>query len=337
MKILLGALCWLLPLFAHQAAAHRLAPFLLELNEEGEGRYRVAWQLPAAGAIGGIPALRLPPTCRVSAELLLGTVRTATGTALRWDGEIDCGAAALSGEVFGAEALSGKEQVVLLRASFLNGRSVSRLLTAEHPAIELPAAPEAWTAWRQYTLLGGKHILGGFDHLLFIFALLLLVRGLRSLVFTLTSFTLGHSLTLSLAALGIVRFPVNLAELGIAFSILVLAVELTRPAARRGFCGRRPAFGAGLFGLLHGMGFAGALAETGLPLREVPAALLGFNVGVELGQLAFVLLVLLAGALLRRLAPYAGSGRVRLASVYMLGSLAGLWCAERAAAVFGLG
>ncbi len=334
MKVCLGIFFWLL--LANPAAAHRLAPFLLDLQEKEAGRYQLVWQLPSSGMAGGIPSLQLPLGCRLSGELSPTAVPTPTGTALRWSGEINCEGDTLAGEIFGVQGLGGKNDMVLLRVAFQGGSTLSRLLTSERPAIRLPTDSDAWQAGRQYSLLGGEHILGGADHLLFLLALLLLVRSTRSLVFTITSFTLGHSITLSLATLGLVRFSVNLVELGIAFSILIQAVELTKPVTLRGILGRRPAFAAGLFGLLHGMGFAAALAEAGLPLREVPAALLGFNIGVELGQLVFVSLVLLAGLSWRRLAPDINIGPVRLAGIYAIGALASLWCIERGAVLFGI-
>ena len=334
MKTFLGIFCGLL--MAQSAAAHRLAPLLLELHEEDSGQYRLAWQLPSSSAMRGIPPLRLPPACRLSEELVSTIVPTVTGTALRWSGEINCEDSTLAGEVFGTEGLGEGSEMVLLRVSFQNGKAWSRLLTAERPTMRLPADPSAWQAWHQYTLLGGEHILKGLDHLLFLLALLLLVQSTRSLIFTITFFTLGHSITLSLAALGVVSFSVNLVELGIAFSILVQAVELTKPVTKRSIFGRRPAFAAGLFGLLHGMGFAAALAETGLPVREVPVALLGFNLGVEIGQLVFIAMVLLAMACQRRIMPDADTKPLRLASIYTIGALAGLWCLERGALLFGL-
>src|SRR5262249_33764830 len=149
-------------------------------------------------------------------------------------------------------------------------------------------APSAWQTARDYIALGFEHILGGFDHLLFVTGLLLLVTSPRMLIETVTAFTLGHSITLSLAALGVVHVPTGPIEVGIAASIVWLGVEIVqqtlRPAAG---AWRKPRTLAAAFGLLHGFGFAGALAAVGLPQGDIPLALGSFNVGIELGQLCF--------------------------------------------------
>jgi hydrogenase/urease accessory protein HupE len=172
--------------------------------------------------------------------------------------------------------------------------------------------------------LGIRHILGGPDHLLFVLGLVLLVRGRRALAATVTAFTAGHSVTLSLAMLGVVHVPPAPVEALIAASIFVVAVELRRDGAT----GRRPWWMAGTFGLLHGLGFAGALAQVGLPDTDIPLALAAFNVGIEIGQLLFVAAVLSIGLLLRgRLA------RWRAVPAYGIGTLAAFWVFERVAAL----
>jgi hydrogenase/urease accessory protein HupE len=179
------------------------------------------------------------------------------------------------------------------------------------------------------------HIATGFDHLLFVFGLVLLAGGVRRLLWTVTAFTAGHSVTLSLAALGVVRFPTAPIEVAIAVTILVLALELARGAdpSQESLLRRRPWAVAFAFGLLHGFGFAGALAGIGLPQEEIPVALFSFNVGIELGQIAFVAVVL---ALRRILAP-ALSGApdwLARAPVTAMGALAVYWCLDRVAGLF---
>jgi hydrogenase/urease accessory protein HupE len=201
---------------------------------------------------------------------------------------------------------------VLVRIHFVDGRERTSLLYRDAPTLAMKSAP----AVSAYVRLGVAHILGGFDHLLFVFALVLLVK--RRLLWTLTAFTAAHSLTLALAALGVVRVPQAPVEAAIALSILFVAVELTREQPSP-----HPfaiAFG---FGLLHGLGFAGALGEIGLPAGQIAAALACFNVGVELGQLAFVALLVAAA----RLLPLA---RVpRRVPVYVVGTLAAFFCVQR--------
>jgi HupE / UreJ protein len=197
---------------------------------------------------------------------------------------------------------------VLVRVHFLDGRELTSVLRRGAPSLTMKAAP----AVGAYVRLGVMHILGGFDHLLFVFALVLLVK--RRLLLTLTAFTAAHSLTLALAVLGVVRVPQPPVEAAIALSILFVACELLReqPMAR-------PALLAFGFGLLHGLGFAGALGEIGLPAGQVAAALACFNVGVELGQLAFVaLLMLLPLARVPRRVP-----------AYAIGGLAAFFCIQR--------
>jgi hydrogenase/urease accessory protein HupE len=201
------------------------------------------------------------------------------------------------------------------------------VLNAEQPAFIVPQEPGAGEVMTDYTVLGVEHIWSGIDHLLFVFGLLLLVGGGTRLLWTITAFTVGHSITLSLVTLGFFGYPVALVEFTIALSIFVLAVELTRKA-RHDLLWRHPWWLAGGFGLLHGMGFAGALAETGLPQDNVPLALLFFNIGIELGQIAFILAVFVVWFLVRKpLAPV--QERLLPVPVYILGTLSAMWCIER--------
>lgn len=201
---------------------------------------------------------------------------------------------------------------------------------------DLRAAPGSGTrVAATYFVLGGEHILLGIDHLLFVLGLLLLVRGLAALVMTVTAFTVAHSITLAASVFGFIPLERGAIEAAIALSIVMLAREIV--AAGRGelhLTHRMPWLVAFVFGLLHGLGFAGALGEIGLPERAIPLALLFFNLGVEAGQLSFVLVLvvlhrLIGGALERRLQ------HVRPAMGYALGALATLWFFERLPAVWG--
>jgi hypothetical protein len=216
--------------------------------------------------------------------------------------------------------------------SLLDGRNYQQVLNAEQTEFVIPAESSAGEVAGDYSLLGIEHIWGGMDHLLFVFGLLLLVGGGSRLLWTITAFTVGHSITLSLVTLGYFDYPVALVEFAIALSIFVLAVELTR-AARHDILWRNPWWLAGGFGLLHGMGFAGALAETGLPQDNLPLALLFFNVGIEIGQLAFIALAFAVWFVIRRpLAPW--RERLLPVPIYVLGALSAMWCIERGLAVF---
>jgi hydrogenase/urease accessory protein HupE len=182
-----------------------------------------------------------------------------------------------------------------------------------------------------YLVLGVEHILAGVDHLLFVLSLLLIVRGFKRIALTVTAFTVAHSLTLAAATLGFLHVPGPPVEAAIALSIVFVASEVVR--GLRGIPGltaRAPWVVAFAFGLLHGLGFAGALAEVGLPQKAIPLALLAFNVGVEIGQLLFVAAVLAAGALVARL-PMRMPRWGAWAAPYAVGTVAMFWVAERVA------
>jgi len=218
-----------------------------------------------------------------------------------------------------------------VRVTLADGRLVQGVASPGNLLIAVPPRPRALDVMRDYARLGVAHILTGPDHLLFVFGLVLLAGTTRRLLATVSAFTLGHSITLTLAALGFVDVPSGPIEVAIAASVLALAVELARPPGPT-LIRRRPWLMAGAFGLLHGLGFAAALREAGLPAGEIPLALLSFNVGIEVGQLLFVLAVLAlwraAGRLPDRMPPWA-----RRVPVYGMGSLAGYWWLERALAL----
>jgi hydrogenase/urease accessory protein HupE len=198
----------------------------------------------------------------------------------------------------------------------------------------MTATPGAFEVVRTYTLLGIEHILTGFDHLLFVLALILIVRGTRRLLVTITAFTIAHSITLALATLGVVHIPGPPVEATIALSIVFVAAEILRlRQGRESLASRKPWIVAFTFGLLHGLGFAGALAEVGLPQKSIPLALLFFNVGVEIGQLLFISAVFALTAAARR----AWRGRPTPAwggalASYVIGGMASFWLVERIAA-----
>ena len=208
-------------------------------------------------------------------------------------------------------------------------------MRSSQPWFEIPSAPGGLLAIAgAFVGHGIEHILGGYDHLLFVLALLLIVRNTRTLVWTITAFTLAHSITLALATLDVIHVPGPPVEAAIAFSIVLLASEVVR--MRRGessMTARWPWLIAFCFGLLHGFGFAGALSEIGLPRGDIPLALFAFNVGVELGQLAFIGAVLVLLWIARRVANLRfAERRVTQAAPYAIGALAAFWFVERVAA-----
>ena len=315
----------LVVLFAHNASAHRFAPSLLKVTETGLGQYNMVWKTPAQGTSNVPLRPTWPDDCAVSnatpAQL------EGTGKVSSWQLSCQFDEAGLVGQTLGVAGLGANQASAMVMISLLDGRSYQEVLNAEQADFIVPEEPGAGEVMGDYSLLGMEHIWGGIDHLLFVFGLLLLVGGGTRLLWTITAFTVGHSITLSLVTLGFFDYPVALVEFTIALSIFVLAVELTRKQ-RHDLLWRNPWWLAGGFGLLHGMGFAGALAETGLPQDNVPLALLFFNVGIEIGQIAFIVAVMALWLLVRRpLAPW--QDRLWPVPVYVLGALSAMWCIER--------
>jgi hydrogenase/urease accessory protein HupE len=313
---------------AAPAAAHQFAPALLELEEVGPELAAVAWKQPAVRVQGSRLRPVLPVECRGVGDPAV--VREGTGLRARW--QIEC-PGGLAGKTVGVEGIATSRADVLLRVALLDGRKLRQVLTAEAPSFTIEQDAGRLGVLEGYGALGVEHILTGRDHLLFVLALVLLVGWGRSLLWTVTAFTLGHSVTLALAALGLVSVPQAPIEAAIALSIYVLAVELA--ASLRGkttLTQRAPWIVASGFGLLHGLGFAGALSEVGLPPGEIPLALFSFNVGLELGQLAFVAAVLLATAALRAL-PIRRPRWAAAVPAYAIGVCAVYWFCERVAGI----
>jgi hypothetical protein len=317
------AMTLLVTQFAH---AHRFAPSLLKVSEIGPDQYHMVWKTPAQGTSNVPLRPEWPSSCEVrnaSPPQLEGTGKVSS-----WQLHCtDLGEDGLVGDTLGISGLGANQASAMVMVALLDGRQYQEVLNAEQPEFVIPAQSSAGEVMSDYSLLGMDHIWSGIDHLLFVFGLLLLVGGGTRLLWTITAFTLGHSITLSLVTLGFFDYPVALVEFTIALSIFVLAVELTR-TSRHDILWRNPWWLAGGFGLLHGMGFAGALAETGLPQDNVPLALLFFNVGIEIGQIAFIAVVLALWFVLRRpLATW--QDRLLPVPIYILGALSAMWCIER--------
>jgi hydrogenase/urease accessory protein HupE len=314
-----GILCLLA---AGPAGAHPLDPSLLEIREVRGAPLEVLWRQPGVQPVDAPVRPVLPRPC---VQVGQGEARRGEPwSEARW--RLDCGGRSLVGERVGVSGLGEAHTDALLRIQLADGRLIQAVLRPDAPALTVPPGTSAAEVCRDYLLLGLRHILSGLDHLLFVLGLVLLVRG-RGLLWTVTAFTLGHSVTLSLAALGVVHIPPAPVEVLIAGSILAVAVELTREDAAPPWRSPRAlAFG---FGLLHGLGFAGALAQVGLPAGEIPLALVSFNSGIEVGQLLFVGALFAARAVLgaRPLPRFAAPARL---PAYGIGALAAYWILERA-------
>jgi hydrogenase/urease accessory protein HupE len=321
LRAALLALC-LLPMSA--AHGHGLDPALLSLVGTGDGTFDVTWRTSAMRLPGTDVRPVLPAHCKAGAAS--PPEATLEHVTLRWS--IDCGAAGLVGSTIRVQDLDAARINALLRIEQPGAPVVQVVLSPRHDAFVVPAQPTAWDVVRSYVVLGVEHILSGPDHLLFVLGLLLLLVTPRALLSAVTAFTVGHSITLSAAALGVAAVPQRPIEVLIAVSVLALAVELARDGDRETTMRRFPWLVALGFGLLHGFGFAGALAETGLPAGDIPLALVSFNTGIELGQLAFIGVVLALGAVAWQAMP-AVAAAARRPAVYAMGMLAAFWCFER--------
>jgi hypothetical protein len=324
---LAGALLALAP--AGASRAHELRPAYLELRERGPGAFDVLWKVPARGGEPLAIEARLPARCRETSPRR----RVATDAAVteRWEVRCPDGLAGGRLEIAG---LAATLTDALVRIEASDGSARVARLTPRAPALVVAAEPARGEVAATYLGLGVEHILAGADHLFFVLALVLLVREPRRLVATVTAFTVAHSATLAAATLGLVRLTPAPVEAVIALSIVFVAGEIVHEArGRPGLSARRPWVVAFAFGLLHGLGFAGALREVGLPARSIPLALLFFNVGVELGQLLFLACMLPLVALARRAARRWPAAAAQ-APAYGIGAVAAWWTLERIAACF---
>jgi HupE / UreJ protein len=311
----------LLLAWAERAEAHNLALCVLSVREVSQGEFVTHWErlqgVQDAGAANLLLRPLFPEHCRFEPPRL------------------SCGEAGLSGRI-GFAGLGELSTSVLLRLAWQHAPAQSFTFSASEPQLRVAAPGRGGAAFSHlaasFTRLGIEHIWLGWDHLAFVLGLLWLVRTPWMLVKTITAFTLAHSLTLGAVTLGVPAPPAAPVEAVIALSIACLAVEVVKQSQQRaaGWSGRAPWLAAFGFGLLHGFGFAGALAELEVARAELPIALFCFNLGVELGQLVFVGGVLLCGWLARRYAMGALQ-RAAPAAQYALGGVAMYWFFERLA------
>ncbi len=314
-------LCSVLAVTAH---ADESRPAHLQLTLTESGSVSMVFKVPALGdrrlalypKMPGNCAALLPPSAQI-----IDNAYTERAT-------FQC-TGGIVGETVFIDGLSSAFTEVLARVIRADGATQVARLTPSAPSFVVEATPNAFAVVKSYLLFGFAHILGGFDHLLFVLALLILVPNMRILIWTITAFTVAHSITLAAATLGFVNFPQPPVEAVIALSIVFVATEIIHVSqGRPGLTQRRPWIVAFTFGLLHGFGFAGALTEVGLPEQAIPLALLFFNVGVELGQLAFVAAVLLSIALAKRVLRETPKW-MPTATAYAIGMVASYWTIER--------
>jgi hypothetical protein len=312
--------------------AHEVRPGYLELRQIDAETWDLLWKVPAKGDRRLALYVKLPASCHNGES---GTRFIGGAYVERWRTRCSSG---LIGREIGIDGLPATRTDVLARVSRSDGTTQTVRLTPSAPAFTVSAAASGWQVVRTYLSLGIEHILLGIDHLLFVLALLFLVGNWSRLVGTVTAFTLAHSLTLAAATLGWIRMPPAPVEAVIALSIVFVAAEILHTRqGRAGLAARSPWVVAFVFGLLHGLGFAAALRETGLPEHAIPLALAFFNVGVEVGQLLFIgtvyLLLWLPGSLVNPATgarnPWRQAERISVPAAYLVGTVAMFWVFER--------
>ncbi len=329
----LAFMVFLAALLAPAAHAHEVRPGYLEVRQIDNEIFDVLWKVPANGEYRLRLHARLPERCNGAP-----TQGTFAGGAFveRWRASCPGG---LVGRTIYIDGLSATRTDVLARIEWQDGTTQAARLTPENTEFEVAAAPNALEVAKTYFVLGVEHILLGIDHLLFVLGLLFLVGNWKRLVATVTAFTVAHSITLAAATLGLVHVAQAPVEAAIALSIMFVAAEIIHGAhGQPRLATHAPWLVAFVFGLLHGFGFAGALREIGLPQKDVPLALLFFNVGVEVGQLLFVVAVVAVFSILTRLlrqqgsrdhGPWRSESLIRMPVAYAIGSVAAFWTVQR--------
>jgi hydrogenase/urease accessory protein HupE len=308
-------------------AAHEVRPAYLELHESRAGEFDVLFKTPMRGNF----RLSLTPAFSGRAESITPVLTRATGNAAVQTWRLRT-VDPLRGQTIRIDGLEATMTDALVRIAFLDGTTWVRRLTPQEPAAAIPQRQSGWSVAALYLRLGVEHILLGVDHLLFVLALLVITQGMWRLIETVTAFTVAHSITLASATLGYLHVPSAPVEAVVALSIVFVAAEIVH--LRRGratLTARAPWIVAFIFGLLHGLGFAGALRELGLPEGHVPVALLFFNIGVETGQLLFIAVVLCLKSLVAH-ARFTWPRWSDLAVPYAIGTIAMFWAIERVAA-----
>lgn len=327
-RAVLTALCVLICVWiSPDSRAHELRPGYLEItqvaaNDTAGFTYDVTWKAPIRF---GLP-LAVSPIFDSACQASPSKRDETDGTAVISTFDLRC-TQSLAGKALTLSGLDATLTDVLVRFQPLDGKIQTRRATNDNPSVTIALKPNQWDIAKTYFILGVEHIWFGFDHLLFVLGLVLLIAGKWRIVKTVTAFTLAHSVTLIATSLGWISLSIAPVEAVIALSIVFLATEImSKKQGQMRFTQRRPWVIAAAFGLLHGFGFAGALSEIGMPETDIPTALFSFNIGVEAGQLVFVAVVLCLLAVVER---------VRLRHVfdtlasYGMGSVAMFWLIQR--------
>jgi len=315
--------------FGSLSLADALAPSMLELKEHGQGHISMKWKMSLKKA----STVKLTPVLSAGCERVLRSEQERDQVRhTQWD--LYCESDSLVGKTISMQGLASSGASVLLKVHLRDGQFYQRILSSDNTSYEIPEAQSRLEIFSDYVAMGIKHLLVGVDHILFVTCLVLLVTARRKLIWVVSTFTLGHSVTLSLSTLGLVTISTALAEVFIAFSVLYAAAELLSENDKS-LIRRYPALMAGVFGLLHGLGFASVLADVGVPQLHIPLSLFAFNVGIEIGQLIVILLLLVLAFLLRSFIGKLKSREVKVGElkprlpIYAVGCLSSLWFWER--------
>jgi hydrogenase/urease accessory protein HupE len=303
--------------------AHEIRPAFLQIVQVEQNSYEVYWKVPSMGdAVPNIqpvfPVEFKMETLKLSKPIQNSVIYYYLITSDQ----------SLEGKEIYIQGLNKTLIDVLVTVEYLNGEKATLLLQPDFDTRMIPGKTTAVSIIKTYTVLGIEHILLGIDHLLFVLALILITKGKWKILKTITAFTIAHSITLSLAALGYANFPGPPVEAVIALSIVFLALEILKNLQGEAtLTSNKPWIVAFTFGLLHGFGFAGALTDIGLPQQDIPLALAFFNVGVEIGQIMFVVVAILLLELLNLKKNWPVF--LKKIPAYAIGSVAAFWMIQR--------
>ena len=330
-----AALCVLLALLvfgaSSEALAHPLAPSVLSFEQGHDGTVTMRWRAPVKRPTGQSLRPRIPESCEPLGppELRVSDDEIAVVETV----ELRCEPPDMVGAIVVVDGFEDSSVNVVVRLVRSDGSTHHTILGADTPQLTIAAPKDESHSFFEYLMLGVHHLLTGWDHLTFVLGLLVLFGWRRRLIAAVTAFTVGHSLTLALSVLGVVSVSMLLVEALIALTIVVLALEIQ--SGKQGLVWRHPWSLPGALGLLHGLGFASVLFDAGLPSDEIPLALLGFNLGLEVGQLGVIAVAGASYAAIRSAIP--SNWRThRTFAAYAIGSLAAFWVIERTLAAVGV-
>lgn len=309
--------------------AHEIRPVFMSLTEGRNGMVMVNMRLPARRGM----ALNIQPLFPDGCSIHKGPVERIELSAVLRQWTLEC-ENSFRGQEFSLPRLQATMLDAIIQVNYFEGGTASLRITATNPGFIIPERPSLTSIFYDYSALGWQHILSGADHLLFVIGLLFLVSGFRRLIITLTSFTLAHSFTLVVVSLNLITVQSAVVETLIALSLVFLGAEIIAKKNGKGsLISARPGMVAFVFGLIHGLGFAGALSEIGLQPTTLLFSLAAFNLGIEAGQLFIVLLVLIlikTSQLLSVQTPQI----LQHISAYIIGISGTYWCLDRASTLF---